>query len=184
VEGGRRGPRGCSVVATPYPANRRRCNGSIDHANPRQHQVLQSPISLEDLSQEVREHNRDDCPAVEWQRATWCLGPRTISTFFTAPDIEAAMKVASRHPHVRSCHDGVLGRHGMSGMRRTPRFLGKGGGAAGQCGRAIADTDADLRFLDLGIPLQFGENVLLDLRVGLYDSCYMLIATVPQISPS
>ena len=59
------------------------------------HQALQSPISLEDLSQEVMEHIREDCPEVEWQQSYVVLGPADYLDIFKAPDIEAAMKVAA-----------------------------------------------------------------------------------------
>lgn len=59
------------------------------------HQALQSPISLEDLNQEIMERIREDCPAVEWKQNYVVLGPADYLDIFTAPDIETAMRVAT-----------------------------------------------------------------------------------------
>src|SRR5512137_2050143 len=59
------------------------------------HQALQSPLSLEDLNQEVMERIRDECPGVEWKHNYVVLGPADYLDIFTAPDIETAMKVAT-----------------------------------------------------------------------------------------
>ncbi len=59
------------------------------------HQGLKSPSSLETLSQEVADRIRKDCPGVEWTQSYAVLGPADSVDIFTAPDIEAAMKVAT-----------------------------------------------------------------------------------------
>lgn len=59
------------------------------------HQELQSPSSLADLSHKVMQRIRKDCPKVEWQQSYVVLGPADFLDIFTAPDIEAAMKVAT-----------------------------------------------------------------------------------------
>ena len=59
------------------------------------HQALQSPKSLESLSREVTERIRRDCPEVEWKQSYVVLGPADYLDIFTAPDLEAAMKVAT-----------------------------------------------------------------------------------------
>ena len=59
------------------------------------HQALQSPISLEDLNQEIMERIREDCPSVEWKQNYVILGPADYLDIFTAPDIETAMRVAT-----------------------------------------------------------------------------------------
>jgi len=59
------------------------------------HQALQSPASLENLSHEVMERIRRDCPGVEWKQSYAVLGPADYVDIFTAPDINAAMKVAT-----------------------------------------------------------------------------------------
>lgn len=59
------------------------------------HQALHSPGSLESLSHEVMERIRKDCPDVEWKQSYVVLGPADYLDIFTAPDIEAAMKVAA-----------------------------------------------------------------------------------------
>lgn len=59
------------------------------------HQALQSPISLEGLNVEVMRQIRKDCPDIEWKQNYVVLGPADYLDIFTAPDIEAAMKVAT-----------------------------------------------------------------------------------------
>lgn len=59
------------------------------------HQALQSPISLQDLNEEVEERIREDCPGVECKQNYVVLGPADYLDIFTALDIETAMKVAT-----------------------------------------------------------------------------------------
>lgn len=59
------------------------------------HQALQSPSSLENLSHEIMQRIREDCPGVEWKQSYVVLGPADYLDIFSAPDIEAAMKVAT-----------------------------------------------------------------------------------------
>ena len=59
------------------------------------HQALQSPSSLADLSRQVAERVRVDCPEVAWKANYVILGPADYLDIFTAPDVEAAMKVAT-----------------------------------------------------------------------------------------
>ncbi len=59
------------------------------------HQALQSPSSLADLSHQVMERIRADCPGVEWKSSYVVLGPADYLDIFTAPDNETATKVAT-----------------------------------------------------------------------------------------
>ncbi len=59
------------------------------------HQTLQSPSSLENLSREIMERIREDCPGVKWKQSYVVLGPADYLDIFSAPDIETAMKVAT-----------------------------------------------------------------------------------------
>jgi uncharacterized protein with GYD domain len=59
------------------------------------HQALHSPSSLENLSHEVMERIRADCPGVEWKASYVVLGPADYLDIFTAPDNETATKVAT-----------------------------------------------------------------------------------------
>jgi len=59
------------------------------------HEALKAPRSLVDLSHEVAERIRTDCPEVEWQASYAVLGPTDYVDIFTAPDIETATKVAT-----------------------------------------------------------------------------------------
>lgn len=59
------------------------------------HQALQSPRSLEELSHHVMTRIRSECPQAQWQASFVVLGPTDYLDIFTAPDIEAATKVAT-----------------------------------------------------------------------------------------
>lgn len=59
------------------------------------HEALRSPRSLEQLSHEVMERIRSECPNVTWQASYVVLGPADYVDIFTAPDNEAATKVAT-----------------------------------------------------------------------------------------
>jgi hypothetical protein len=59
------------------------------------HDSLKSPGSLLDLSDKVKDHIRKDCPEVEWKGNYAVLGPTDYLDIFSAPDIEAATKVAT-----------------------------------------------------------------------------------------
>jgi len=59
------------------------------------HEGLKSPGSLADLSHEVMEHIRKNCPEVVWKSSYVVLGPADYLDIFTAPDIETATKVAT-----------------------------------------------------------------------------------------
>ena len=59
------------------------------------HEGLKSPGALADLSHEVMEHIRKNCPGVAWKASYVVLGPADYVDIFTAPDIETATKVAT-----------------------------------------------------------------------------------------
>lgn len=59
------------------------------------HAALQSPSSLENLGREVTERIHAECPEVQWERSYAVLGPTDYLDIFTAPDIDAATKVAT-----------------------------------------------------------------------------------------
>ena len=59
------------------------------------HDSLKSPGSLADLSHQVMEHIRKNCPEVAWKSSYVVLGPADYLDIFTAPDIETATKVAT-----------------------------------------------------------------------------------------
>ena len=59
------------------------------------HEGLKSPGSLADLSHEVMEQIRKNCPEVVWKSSYVVLGPADYLDIFTAPDIETATKVAT-----------------------------------------------------------------------------------------
>jgi uncharacterized protein with GYD domain len=59
------------------------------------HAALTAPRSFEQLSAAVTERLRSECPEVEWWGSYVVLGPTDYLDIFTAPDIEAAAKVAT-----------------------------------------------------------------------------------------
>ncbi len=59
------------------------------------HEGLKSPGSLADLSHEVMEHIRKNCPDVVWKSSYAVLGPADYLDIFTAPGVETATKVAT-----------------------------------------------------------------------------------------
>jgi uncharacterized protein with GYD domain len=59
------------------------------------HQALQSPKSLEKLSNDIAARIRTNCPGVEWESNYVVLGGVDYVDVFTAPDMEAAIKVAT-----------------------------------------------------------------------------------------
>ena len=59
------------------------------------HEALTSPSSLENLSHQVAERVRIECPDVAWKANYVVLGPADYLDIFEAPDIEAATKVAT-----------------------------------------------------------------------------------------
>ena len=58
-------------------------------------QTQQAPGALADLSHEIRDCVRRNCPDVEWKHSYVLLGPADFLDIFTAPDIESALKVAT-----------------------------------------------------------------------------------------
>ncbi|MEA5113137.1 MAG: GYD domain-containing protein [Geobacteraceae bacterium] len=58
-------------------------------------EALRSPSNLEDLEKKTMEHIRKECPKVEWVGNYAILGPCDYLDIFTAPDLEAAMSVAT-----------------------------------------------------------------------------------------
>ncbi|WP_246226379.1 GYD domain-containing protein [Chelativorans xinjiangense] len=59
------------------------------------HEAMQSPRSLENLSHQIAEHVRRECPHVHWQANYVILGPADYLDIFTAPDNATATKVAT-----------------------------------------------------------------------------------------
>jgi uncharacterized protein with GYD domain len=59
------------------------------------HEALKSPSSLEELEREVMARVRSECPTVKWNASYVVLGPYDYLDIFTAPDNEAATKVAT-----------------------------------------------------------------------------------------
>lgn len=59
------------------------------------HEGLHSPQALESLEQEVMTQVRSQCPDVSWLHSYAVLGPYDYMDIFEAPDVAAAMRVAT-----------------------------------------------------------------------------------------
>lgn len=59
------------------------------------HEGLRSPQALESLEQEVMSQVRSQCPDVDWRHSYAVLGPYDYMDIFEAPDVAAAMRVAT-----------------------------------------------------------------------------------------
>lgn len=57
--------------------------------------ALHSPRSLEDLERQVKEQIQADCPEIEWVHNYAILGDCDYLDIFKAPDMAAALKVAT-----------------------------------------------------------------------------------------
>jgi uncharacterized protein with GYD domain len=57
--------------------------------------ALHSPQSLEELEQHVKDRIAAECPEVEWVHNYAVLGDCDYLDIFQAPDLEAALKVAT-----------------------------------------------------------------------------------------
>jgi uncharacterized protein with GYD domain len=58
-------------------------------------EALRSPASMEDFEKRAVTHIEQECPDVKWLQSFALLGPYDYLDIFTAPDVEAAFKVAA-----------------------------------------------------------------------------------------
>lgn len=58
-------------------------------------EALKSPTSMEGFEKRAVEHIGQECPDVTWLHSYALLGPYDYLDVFTAPDIDAAFKVAA-----------------------------------------------------------------------------------------
>ncbi len=84
------------------------------------HEGLKSPGALADLSHEVMDHIRKNCPSVAWKASYVVLGPADYVDIFTAPDIETATKVATIIRTFGHATNGGLGGDRMGEVHRPP----------------------------------------------------------------
>lgn len=59
------------------------------------HEEVRSPQGLASLENEVMTQVRDQCPEVRWLHSYAVLGPYDYLDIFEAPDVAAAMRVAT-----------------------------------------------------------------------------------------
>jgi len=58
-------------------------------------EALKSPYSMEDFEKRAVEHIERDCPEVKWLHSYTLLGPYDYLDIFSAPDMNAALKVSA-----------------------------------------------------------------------------------------
>lgn len=58
-------------------------------------EALKSPASMEDFEKRAVQHIEKECPDVKWQHSYALLGPYDYLDIFTAPDMNAALKVSA-----------------------------------------------------------------------------------------
>lgn len=59
------------------------------------HEGVRAPHALESLEKEVMAQVRSECPEVNWVQSYAVLGPYDYLDVFEAPDVAAAMRVAT-----------------------------------------------------------------------------------------
>jgi uncharacterized protein with GYD domain len=58
-------------------------------------EALKSPAAMEDFEKRAVKHIEQECPEVKWLHSYVLLGPYDYLDIFTAPDINAALKVSA-----------------------------------------------------------------------------------------
>ena len=58
-------------------------------------EALKSPASMEDFEKRAVQHIEQECPDVKWLHSYALLGPYDYLDIFTAPDMDAALKVST-----------------------------------------------------------------------------------------
>ncbi len=94
------------------------------------HGALQSPENLESLERQIMDRIRDEFGegGVEWVGNYVVLGPYDYLDIFRAPDIEAAMKVATIIRTFGHAHTEVWAATEWQRFKEIVRALPRGGG--------------------------------------------------------
>jgi uncharacterized protein with GYD domain len=58
-------------------------------------EALKSPASMEDFEKRAVHHIEQECPDVKWLQSYVLMGPYDYLDIFTAPDMNAALKVSA-----------------------------------------------------------------------------------------
>lgn len=58
-------------------------------------EALRAPASMEDFEKRAVDHIEKECPDVKWLHSYALLGPYDYLDIFSAPDIDAALKVSA-----------------------------------------------------------------------------------------
>lgn len=58
-------------------------------------EALKSPASMEDFEKRAVKHIEQECPDVKWLHSYVLLGPYDYLDIFSAPDMNAALKVSA-----------------------------------------------------------------------------------------
>ena len=72
-------------------------------------EALKSPASMEDFEKRAVKHIEKECPEVKWLHSYALLGPYDYLDIFSAPDMEAALKVSAMIRTYGRAHSEVWG---------------------------------------------------------------------------
>ncbi|HJV52889.1 MAG TPA: GYD domain-containing protein [Noviherbaspirillum sp.] len=72
-------------------------------------EALKSPASMEDFEKRAVDHIEKECPDVKWLHSYALLGPYDYLDVFSAPDIDAALKVSAMIRTFGRAHSEIWG---------------------------------------------------------------------------
>ncbi|MGE5621629.1 MAG: GYD domain-containing protein [Bacillota bacterium] len=72
-------------------------------------EALKSPASMEDFEKRAVDHIEKECPDVKWLNSYALLGPYDYLDIFSAPDIDAALKVSAMIRTFGRAHSEIWG---------------------------------------------------------------------------
>src|SRR3569833_948232 len=72
-------------------------------------EALKSPASMEEIEKRAVKHIEKECPEVKWLHSYALLGPNDYLEIFSAPDMEAALKVSAMIFSYGRAHSEVWG---------------------------------------------------------------------------
>lgn len=72
-------------------------------------EALKSPTAVEDFEKRAVQHIEQECPDVKWLHSYALLGPYDYLDIFTAPDMNAALKVSAMIRTFGRAHSEIWG---------------------------------------------------------------------------
>lgn len=86
-------------------------------------EALKSPASMEDFEKRAVRHVEQECPDVKWLQNYALLGPYDYLDIFTAPDMNAALKVSAIIRSFGRAHSEVWGATDWNSFKAILRSL-------------------------------------------------------------